>query len=86
MKRAVLRRWYFPAAVILLLALLTSAERLVATGWTPGLGVTFTLALLGTALGLALGTSRFRRTGIILLSFGYSLTVVPWALGMAQYR
>jgi len=85
MKRAAPRRGDFPAAILLLLALLTSAERLVATGWTSGLGVTFTLALLGMMLGLALGTSHFRRTGVTLLSLGYSLTVVPWVLGMAQY-
>jgi transglutaminase-like putative cysteine protease len=85
MKRAASRRWDFPAAILLLLALLASAERLVATGWTEGLGVTLTLTLLGAALGLALGVSRFRRAGVHLLSLGYSLTMLPWALGIAQY-
>ncbi|KAF0106835.1 MAG: hypothetical protein FD146_2193, partial [Anaerolineaceae bacterium] len=85
MKRAAPPRWDFPATLLLTLALLTSAERLAATGWTKGLGVTLTLTLLGAALGLALGVSRFKRAGVYLLSLGYSLTVVPWALGAAQY-
>jgi transglutaminase-like putative cysteine protease len=85
MKRTLPESWDLPAAVLLLLALLTSAERLVATGWTEGLGVTLALTLLGTGLGLALGVSCFRRPGIYLLSIGYNLTVVPWVLGTAQY-
>ncbi len=85
MKRAPSSRWDFLVCFLLLLVLLTSAERVVATTWTEGLGVTFTMVILGMSLGLALGFSRFKRTGIYLLTTGYSLTFVPWMIGLAQY-
>jgi transglutaminase-like putative cysteine protease len=85
MKRALSLRWDFLAALLLLLALLTSAERMVATSWAEGLGITFKMVLLGLILGLAFGYSRFKRTGIYLLTVCYSLTIVPWAIGAAQY-
>jgi len=85
MKRAPSPRSDFPVHLLLLLILLTSAERLVATTWTEGLGITLTMAVLGMGLGLALGYSRFKRTGIYLLTIGYSLIVVPWMISTSQY-
>jgi hypothetical protein len=85
MKSAAPREWDFPAEVLLLVAIFISAERLVATGWATGLGTAAALAVLGTVLGLVLGHSHFERTGVYLLTFGYSLVVPPWALGAAQY-
>jgi len=68
--------WDFPAAAVLFIALLTSAERLVAAGWTPGLESAAFLAALGALLGLALGASHFRRGTASLLAIGYSLFLV----------
>jgi transglutaminase-like putative cysteine protease len=79
------RWWDFPAAAVLFIALLTSAERLVAAGWTPGLESTAFLAALGAVLGLALGKSRFGRGVAILLALGYSLFFIPWVLGGRLY-
>lgn len=85
MKSVERRRWDLPTAMLLLLALYISAQRAIATDWTPGLWVTSVLTLLGGTLGLALSASRFQRKGITLLSFGYSVIMVPWVLGKSQY-
>ena len=86
MKNKPVRWWDFPSAAILFIALLTSAERLVAAGWTPGLESTAFLAALGTLLGLALGKSRFRSGTASLLAIGYSLFFVPWTVGARLYN
>ena len=86
MKNKPVRWWDFPSAAILFIALLTSAERLVAAGWTPGLESTAFLAALGTLLGLALGKSRFRSGTASLLGIGYSLFFVPWTVGARLYN
>ncbi len=36
--------------------------------------------MFGALLGLALGWSRFKRRGVLLLTAGYSLTVIPWQI------
>jgi len=77
--------WDFPAAAVLFIALLTSAERLVAAGWTPGLESAAFLAALGALLGLALGASHFRRGTASLLAIGYSLFLVLWVIGARLY-
>ncbi|MFM8319694.1 MAG: hypothetical protein ACKOC5_02170, partial [Chloroflexota bacterium] len=54
------RRWWdWPAALLLMTAILTAATRLAATDWTPELPVVQTVAFFGAAAGLALGASRF---------------------------
>lgn len=85
MKNAVQRGLDLPSAAILLTALFISAARLTSTGWSPGLGIASGFAVMGVVLGLLLGRSRFRRTGLYLLTFGYSLIVIPWLLGNTQY-
>jgi transglutaminase-like putative cysteine protease len=85
MKNEPTRWWDFPSAAILFIALLTSAERLVAAGWTPGLESAAYLVALATVLGLALGKSRFRLGAASLLGIGYSLFFVPWVIGARLY-
>ncbi|MEZ0395338.1 MAG: transglutaminase domain-containing protein [Anaerolineales bacterium] len=85
MNRAASRWWDFPAAFLLLLALFVACQRLVATGWTEGLGFASLLALLGALLGLPLGYSRFGRRGLLLLALGYSLTLLPMLAGAIFY-
>ncbi|MDI6768572.1 MAG: transglutaminase-like domain-containing protein [Anaerolineales bacterium] len=79
------RWWDFPAAAILFVALQTSAGRLFAAGWAPGLEAAAFLAALGAALGLGLGKSRFGRRMVTILSLGYSLFLIPWLLGLVLY-
>lgn len=85
MNRAASRWWDFPAAVLLLLALFVSCQRLVATDWTAGLGFASLLALLGGLLGLPLGYSRFGHRGVLLLAIGYSLVLLPMLAGAVFY-
>jgi transglutaminase-like putative cysteine protease len=81
------RRWWdLPAALLLFLALLASAGRLVATGWAPGLEAAVAAAALGALLGMALGYSRFRLPLVSLLALGYTIVVFPWTLGVTQYN
>jgi transglutaminase-like putative cysteine protease len=61
-----------------------SAARLVTTDWASHLYFAETLAGMGTILGLALGASRFRRRGLIWLTFLYTLVVVPWQFSSAS--
>jgi len=79
------RWWDFPSAAILFIALLTSAGRLVAAGWTRGLESASFLACFGGVLGLALGQSRFRRGAVSLLVLGYSLFFILWVIGVRLY-
>jgi len=48
--------------------------------WTEFLFLAQTLAAFGAILGLALGYSYFKRKGVIWLTLGYSLFVIPWQL------
>lgn len=75
------RWWDGPAALLLLLALLTASGRLVATNWTDHLLQTQTLVVLGALTGLALGQSRFRPGAALLFALAYGLFFVPWQLG-----
>ncbi len=67
-----------PAWLLLGLALAVASQRLVATGWTEDLGITFLLVLAGLGLGLALGVSRFRGGLVFLLTLLYGLVLVPF--------
>src|SRR5512143_444961 len=81
---ALTRKWDWLTAILLFLMLQVSASRLVTTNWAPYLYFAETLAGMGTILGLALGASRFRRSGIVWLSFLYTLFVVPWQISSAS--
>jgi hypothetical protein len=80
MEKAPRRWWDIPAAIILVFMLYIASARLVVTEWTPYLYVVETITVLGTLVGLALGRSLFERRGVILLTGGYSLTMIPWQL------
>lgn len=75
------RWWDLLAAIFLLLAMLTAASRLVATGWTRDLSVVQSLAFFGVAAGLALGYSQFRPWIAVLFAFAYGSFAIPWQLG-----
>lgn len=79
------RFWDFSSALLLALAIQVAGQRLVATSWTSNLGAASLLALAGTALGLALGWSRFRRGTVALASLLYTLVLVPFFLAGVLY-
>jgi transglutaminase-like putative cysteine protease len=73
------RRWWdAPAALLLLIALLTGAGRLIATEWVDHLNLVQTLAFLGVAAGLALGQSMFPPALAFAFGLLYGLFFVPW--------
>ncbi len=76
------RQLDWPAVLLLLVALLTAASRLVVAGWTGHLGMAQTLVFLGTVTGLALGRSRFSPRLVVLLASAYGLFAIPWQLGL----
>ncbi|MEJ5225517.1 MAG: hypothetical protein WHV44_13760, partial [Anaerolineales bacterium] len=80
MERAPRNDWDWTSAVLLTAALLTAAYRLLLTRWAPGLDVGYTAALLGCALGLALGASRFGHKTVLVLSAAYTAVILPWLL------
>ncbi|MGQ9804372.1 MAG: DUF4129 domain-containing transglutaminase family protein [Anaerolineae bacterium] len=75
------RWWDGPAALLLVMALLTASGRLVATNWTDHLLQTQTLVFLGALVGLALGQSRFRPGVALLFALAYGIFFIPWQLG-----
>lgn len=76
------RRWWdWPAALLFLIAALTSAARLVVTEWTPILPVVQTITFLGVIAGLAIGVSRFSPRTSFWLAFDYGVFVIAWQLG-----
>jgi len=76
------KRWWDPAAAALLvIALLTATGRLIATEWVEDLNLAYTLVILGTAAGLALGQSTFHPVLVVLLGATYGMVAVPWQLG-----
>jgi transglutaminase-like putative cysteine protease len=76
-------RWWDPLAALLLVsALLTAAARLVVTEWTVGLDLVRTLVVLGAALGLVLGQSKFTSRTAIFFGLIYGLFLIPWQLGL----
>jgi hypothetical protein len=68
MDRTPARLWDFPSAALLILALLTTGQRLYITHWTPGLGAAIILTLTGVVLGLALGFSTFKRMAVFCIA------------------
>jgi transglutaminase-like putative cysteine protease len=79
-----LREWDWFSACVLFLMLQVVTARLVTTNWAPFLYFTETLAGLGTILGLALGTSRFRARTAAFLAAVYTVFLVPWQLSSAE--
>ena len=86
MDRAPVRHWDFWSAAILTLILMTASRRLYATNWTFGLQTVLLLTLLGVILGLALGSSKFSRLAVSLLSLGYSVVVLPLVMAWLLYK
>jgi len=73
-------RWDWPAALILIAVVFTSAVRLESTNWTPDLSYVGTFGFLGSILGLALGVSQFQKRALNWLVTGYTLVFIPWRL------
>lgn len=72
------RRWFDPLSIILLaIATLLAAARLVVTEWLPDLQMVTVLTRLGVFVGLILGYSRFKKWGRTILTLGYSLYFIP---------
>jgi transglutaminase-like putative cysteine protease len=78
------RNWDWLMGVLVFLLMQVCAARLVTTNWAANLYFSEALAGLGAALGLALGASRFRRSAVVWLTIGYTLTVVPWQISGAS--
>ncbi len=76
------RKLDFLSAFLLLIAQLTAAFQLVATGWADDLYIAMNLALFGVILGLALGLSSFSIPVVLLLAVLYGAVVIPWQLGL----
>jgi transglutaminase-like putative cysteine protease len=76
------RWWDTSAAILLLLALVTAAQRLIVTEWTDHLNIVGTMAFLGGLAGLALGLSRFSSRRAVAFGLAYGLFAVPWQLGL----
>jgi transglutaminase-like putative cysteine protease len=74
------RWWDLFAALLLLGALLSAANRLTATHWAENLGMVQLLALLGAVAGLALGQSVFTPRLVRWFGLLYGLFAVPWQL------
>jgi transglutaminase-like putative cysteine protease len=80
MKKTPAREWDIYASLIMLIAVLFSAWRLETAGWAEDLDQIRNIALTGYLVGLALGYSRFKKRGVILLALGYMAVMIPWQL------
>ena len=78
MEKSSIHDWDWLSAGLLFLMLQATAGRLVIANWAPFLYFASILAALGTILGLALGTSRFKRSRVTWLAIDYTLMVLPW--------
>lgn len=78
------RRFDWPAALLLMAAMLTAATRLAVTKWTADLSVVQTIAVLGVIAGLALGASRFSSRLAAYLALAYGIFTIPWQIGAVQ--
>ncbi len=81
-KEAIQRWWDFPAAILLLAALVTTASRLVATRWTEDLAIVQTLVFFGVLAGIALGKSIFSPQTAFSIGFVYGAYAISWQIGM----
>lgn len=80
MQKVSARVWDWLSAFLLFLIIQVAAARLVTTDWTSYLYFAEILAAFGTALGLALGISRFQRRAVVWLAIGYTLVMLPWQM------
>jgi len=80
MQKTSVRVWDWLSALLLFFIIQAAAARLVTTDWTAYLYFAEILAAFGTALGLALGISRFQRRAVIWLAIGYTLVLLPWQM------
>ena len=69
--------WDWPAVSLLFVLIYTLASRLFITDWTPYLEFTQAAALMGIAIGLALGYSQFKPGTARWISFGYMAMMLP---------
>ncbi len=81
MDRAPVRLRDTPSALLFIVLMLVSSQRLYSTNWTTGLGTVLLLTLLGAVLGLILGRSRFKGWLVFILAAAYSLSLLPLAMG-----
>jgi transglutaminase-like putative cysteine protease len=80
MRDKLVRWWDFPAAVFLTIAIFASVIRLETTNWTLHLSRVQWMVLLGLALGMAIGKSRFSPRLSFLFGTIYTLFFLPWSL------
>src|SRR3989304_2873983 len=80
------RWWDWPAALLLLAALLTAATRLNAPEWAGHLNRVRTVTFRGALAGLALGQSRFSPSVARLFAFVYGLFAIGWQIGLTLGR
>lgn len=64
----------------MLFAVLFSAWRLQTADWAEGLGQVRNVAVLGFALGLGLGYSKFKKQPVVFLIIGYTIVILVWQL------
>ncbi len=74
------------ATLIILVALIMSASRLVQTSWTTDLDIILNLTIIAAILGLALGYSRFSPNLVRVMTLAYSLFFIPWMFGLILER
>lgn len=77
------RWWDFPAAILLLAALVTSATRLVSTRWAEDLSSAQTLVFFGLLAGFGLGKSSFSPKTVRYFAFLYTGFFITWQLGIS---
>lgn len=76
------RWWDWPAALLLIAAILVAAIRLNATNWTRELDLVQTVAFLGVIAGLALGQSSFSPATVRFFAFAYGAFTIIWQVGL----
>jgi hypothetical protein len=84
MQKSAARKLDWISAGLLFLLLQVASARLVTTDWAPFLYWTETMAGVATVLGLALGSSRFRRGAVVALAAGYTAVILPWQLTVSS--
>lgn len=76
------RWWDWPAAFLLVAAILVASVRLNATNWTRELDLVQTVALLGVIAGLALGQSSFSPATVRIFAGVYGTFTIGWQVGL----
>jgi len=79
------RWWDLPAALLLLLALISLAGCLIKTEWVDHLRLVRILIFLGGVTGLALGQSRFSPRQVAVFALAYGFFLLPWQLGRTVF-